>query len=940
MALSFLISPVTFSEMIVDWSQISILNYIRGIIFLIGIAFVPGSCIYFILFPEDPLHQKFDVEPFFIKIIIYPVISFSFLGFITLILDAIGISRIHFPLLLLISILSLFLITIGISKHRDKPIKLLKPIHISISKYTAFILFLGFSVIIVAFGLHTHTLYLQENDGYRVIRDSAFIATDLGDLYKSYGIYWAYISFGLHSLTGIPIININAMLFPFLYLFVCALYLLFKSFLQSKHTIYALLATIFAITFSSLFYLFQDIPPHERISFFIFDGLFNFRYKSFSLILFLVSVSIFMISLKNHSNNQSNQSNNEKTILLVLLYSFFLFQSFIIYYIPAVCFIILFFCVFLISKHKLVFFRTMIVLFVSFLFYLLIFDLCYDFYFSLTVINLLRYFQGFFIDLILIILNLPYPFNQFLFYLSFISIILSISGVYWLYNKYYYKIKRIKPIFAFNKKKLYYLAMGVILLLLILELMLNIIRTLRSLSSFTFFLDLIFFNIGIIGIIALLSLKQVYKVNKEMMYILILWFLAIFSLALLGFMINVISYPNLTPLEWPEGMYHRWITYWFQRFWYYSIIPLSLFASVGVVYFIRDFKGIKLIKWRLRPNNRYITLIICSFLVFFSLSNTILSGVAFQNQRSNILNSEEAQITGWVSENVPPNSSLLVDRRQLDKYLGLISATRTALMSNEDILDSANYKNYNYRASKFLNESCNLEYYNDFNLDSAIIEMNDNNSTGQVLIELVINLGIDYGSFTFLLKTSNSSKNWGLNASQLTNLNAFSLLMNNSQLFGLNKSSYYYITDIETNEWYNITINFECTNSSYLGLAKHKWSLTLNSSEYGPFCFSGDYTHLDQVKFFTSILDANWSVSLSQFNFSRDPEFKLEFLLFKNACLFEYLVTLNYQYLILSSIPTTHRLELEQYIDVENELVCKLYKSQLYSYKTLTIYGA
>jgi len=77
--------------MVIAWEEISVINYIRGIVFLIGIAFVPGASIFNLLFHNSKLHEKFQIEPFFIKIWLYPIISFALMGSYSLILDHVGL---------------------------------------------------------------------------------------------------------------------------------------------------------------------------------------------------------------------------------------------------------------------------------------------------------------------------------------------------------------------------------------------------------------------------------------------------------------------------------------------------------------------------------------------------------------------------------------------------------------------------------------------------------------------------------------------------------------------------------------------------------------------------------------------------------------------------------------------------------------------------------
>ena len=938
MMITFFIPPVSFSDMIIDWTQISILNYIRGITFLIGICFVPGSCIYNILFFDNKLHQKLDIESFFFKIILYPIISISFLGTITLIYDSVGLPRDFFPIALFLSILGLYFVAMGVYKNRKEDMMVFKLTKICISKYTGFILFLAACVILIAFGLHTHTLYLQENDGYVVIREAAFIGKQDFDVNDSYPSYWAFISFGLNALTGLPAININAMLFPFLYLFICSLYLLIRIFFTSKDNVHAILATMFAITFSSLYYIFLSFNPHERISLFIFDGLFNFRYKSFSLILFLVSSLLFITSVSKVSTKEDRTLRKDLIYKISLISSFLLFQSFIIYYLPVISFILLILIYFLFSNKKVNFLKILIIFFINFFIFFLVLDIISQFLFSSTLLSVLNYFRNIFPIFITFFNQLDELLPIFI-YLSFIGILLSMLSLYWLFKRYKIKKINIKTSPILNKKNAYYLIFSIISLLTILEVILNIIRTLRSLYTFTLFLDLIFFNIGIIGIIGLFSLKQTFKSNKKMLYILSFWFITIFLVAMIGFFINAVKYPDLTPLEWTGSIYQRWINVWFDRIWYYSIIPLSIFASIGIITFLRNLKSIKLFNWRLRLKSRSFIAIFCSLLIFFSLSNTILSGIAFQNQRSNNLIDEEAQITGWVSENIEPGSMIIVDRTQLGKYLGLISATRTILMSNPEIIESINYQNYDYTVNQSLNSACSLHYHDKIELYERVVEFNDTNNNGQILIKVIFSKKIEFGSFDFFLKTSNSSNGWGLNISRSGNLNSLSLYINSSYLYALNDSMFHQISSIEDNKWYSFKIDFEGTNSNYSGLTQYQWKVSINNTIIGPFNYGNNVTYLDQLNLFTFISDADWNVYISQFSFSGDSEFRLEYLLFKYLRLFDYLTNLNYQYLILSINPTEHQLELEQYIDIKNTLITKLYKKQLYAYKTLIIYS-
>ena len=122
MIITFIIPPITFSEMIIAWEQISPMNYFRGIVFLIGLAFVPGYSVLNLIFPENRIAEKFNVEPFLIKIILYPIISFTLIGTLTLIFDQMGLPRNNFSLILFLTILALFFLNNVVTSHRKKKI--------------------------------------------------------------------------------------------------------------------------------------------------------------------------------------------------------------------------------------------------------------------------------------------------------------------------------------------------------------------------------------------------------------------------------------------------------------------------------------------------------------------------------------------------------------------------------------------------------------------------------------------------------------------------------------------------------------------------------------------------------------------------------------------------------------------------------------------------
>ncbi|GAJ23098.1 unnamed protein product, partial [marine sediment metagenome] len=90
----------------------------------------------------------------------------------------------------------------------------------------------------------------------------------------------------------------------FIYLFVTTLYLLMKAILHDFKEIYIVFSTILVVTFSELFYIFNTNLTQAKYGFssLIFDGILNFRFKSFAIFLVLISMALFVITAKTSKN--------------------------------------------------------------------------------------------------------------------------------------------------------------------------------------------------------------------------------------------------------------------------------------------------------------------------------------------------------------------------------------------------------------------------------------------------------------------------------------------------------------------------------------------------------------------------------------------------------------------------------------------------------------
>lgn len=352
MGFAYFIPPISFTTTVMDWSQIGLYNYFRAAIFLIGCVFLPGACLFKILFPKTTLPEKFKVEPFLIKLTIYPLLSFTFFGTITLILDQMGLLREYFTPVLFLIILFLFFLDIFVQKYRSNENLGLRIIKINLSKSTLFILFLALGVIIVALGFSLKIRYLMSIDpwdGIEPANNIGYINKSLTDV-RTYEILWGCVSFSLSALSGIPLININTLLFPFLYLYVTSVYLLMKAILLNLKQNYAVLATIFVLIFSGLFYSLNFYEAGMKVSLLVISGLFCFNYKSFPIFLLFVSIALFIISAKT-SENIKPIFKSEKFIT-IFLGAWFLIQSYMIYYLPVIPAVSLIIIYNLFSKEK------------------------------------------------------------------------------------------------------------------------------------------------------------------------------------------------------------------------------------------------------------------------------------------------------------------------------------------------------------------------------------------------------------------------------------------------------------------------------------------------------------------------------------------------------------------------------------------------------------
>lgn len=933
MILTFFFPRVTFSETIIDWNQISLLSYIRAFVFLIGIAFIPGACVYNIAFPKNPFPKKFNVESFIFKITLYPILSFTLLGTLTLFLDFIGLSRQFFSTILFLSIIVLFIsdLLIQNSKHNIK-FQISKS-KLKITNTSLFIIFIAIGVIIIALGVHISTSYLIPGDSWRGINYAYFIGQENEDILSKfsgidYTVYWGYISYSISALCGIPYININVLLVIFEYLFVTSTYLFMKGLLSNLKEKYILLSTIFSITFSGLFYVLNPYLGKNNLSALIFDGIINFRYKSFAHVSVITALSIFVIIARNSKESNLKSLFKYRDYPAVILIAFLMIQSFMIYFLPLIAglsFVVIY-SIFSINKTQNL--RLLLSFILYFIIIFIFLDVISIFFFSWISKSLLFFFIGLPTELFIESLIL----NALFFYFGLFCLFIFCYSVNKLYLKHtsnrFKRYHKIKPIYLFI------IFIGLFSFLIEIQVIfINILKFEQN--FFTFYLSLTLSNFGFIGIFGIYLSYSVYSKNKKLFNVLFLWGCVIYLIASILIFKNWIEFFNLLPQEIPRENYFN-MMYWFSRNWYIVIFPLSIFFSISI---LRLRKYIQRRKWaKPKKNIRLInSLIYSSMIIFLSLSNTIIAGMEWYNWYK--VSDDEAQIIGWISENLPVGTKILADQDRFNPLNDIIHGSTFLYDIRSEMIDALGVNDYYllYYTQEYI--QWNVTHSYDINCSSFIIEqgnnsflnINDNNAFGISAISVKFNEKQRYGYIELNFSTNDSSKRFDIILNGLNNSKVINIYINSSNLYCFNGEELDIITNLNSNVWYNLTIFFESSEESNYGLNRFEWKISLNNMTFGPYKFSINDSNLQSMNFQTNKDDSDWNVSISNLKVSWKDSIQLEKCIFKIPTLINHLKKEGINYFIF---PNQFENKFKLY-----ELVNTYFKKLIFEYNTLKIYS-
>jgi len=731
------IPPINSPNSVILWEEISPLNFIRAILAIISISYLPGANLYSLIFSKNDLPTKLKIDTLLLKITLYPLLSWSFVGFLVLILDQIGLVSNLIYLFLVISIFAIFLLDLKIKLSQEK-IQISRVKTITIRKSTIIILALASGIALFSIGVSLGQLYLFGKDDWVSVSPAIYVGKlNLNPLsekviFSNNPEFWGYIIFGMSQFSGIPFINTNVFLAPFCYLFITSPYILFRIFLFKQKEIVAILATgLFAI-FSGAFSIISTLYDYN-ISEFIIRMEFHFINKTFAYIAFFLALSLILFVFKgNFSNKTKNSKFINKQSKVLFLSAYLLILSFLSYMIPFLMgiLLVLIFCIFYKKDLREENFK----IFIQWLFYvissLFIIDLITVFHFSSLAIQRFRGMFNF--DIIQDLLGIiPYPI---IFYLIFCSFLLFNYSLYLFFRKYQSKIKKISIKKNSNNLYKFFLVIFTIFVLIYLsdyifttivdqrlegfkiiidlgnwDIISNDLKayyinkvikhTYLGLNEFyfvqlnMFFLDLYLFftKIGLIGIIYMYLSYFCFKSRNERQSfkILFIWFIFSFIFALIPLNLQYLFDYNADYQLFYNDFFDlkKLLFYWYNRIWFYCFPSLCIFGAYGISKMFKKIRNNKFFKKR-EYMNLQLKLIAFSFITIISYSGIISTGMSHASTEGRYSDST-IEMVGWISENLPYGSNLLIDKNfKLKSTVRMMTMTYCNITFFEDVFDA------------------------------------------------------------------------------------------------------------------------------------------------------------------------------------------------------------------------------------------------------------
>ncbi|MEJ2295503.1 MAG: hypothetical protein P8Y23_12145, partial [Candidatus Lokiarchaeota archaeon] len=325
-----------------------------------------------------------------------------------------------------------------------------------------------------------------------------------------------------------------------------------------------------------------------------------------------------------------------------------------------------------------------------------------------------------------------------------------------------------------------------------------------------------------------------------------------------------------------------------------------------------------------------------SIFIYLTISNTIISGIEWYNVKT--LEDEDFQVIGWISKNLPNDAKILFDDYELYQFTDELTFKESNLINIE--LENAvnNYSCYNI--NKNIDPNCSIDYLEDLEEISNVIMLYDDNDNGSCYISIDFVSFVNYGTIDLNFYVSNNSKNCTVNYYTSSNMLVISNLFNTDGFYYYNGTGYQKIYEFLDNGWFHYKLDFESTNGNHTALNKNSYRISLNNITLGELFYLNNYSGILNMKLMTNKQDYNYSCYFNEINYSWVPNFKVEYCIFEFLLIIDYLVGKNINYLVLSKEITKYRKIAEEFIDIENELIPKLFSNKLYEYCNYSIYNS
>ena len=681
-----IIPPISSPTTIILWTKIELLNYLRAIVFLVGLTYLPGACLYNIFFHENNLHEKFNVEPFLLKITLYPLLSFSFIGISVLLLDQIGLIQETITLLLFLIILELLILDLFIQKYRGDKIKFSSET-IEISTYTLAIVIITIGLGLAFFGLTLYTQYLTpKHDNWAGIQPAFYIGrlniSQISDrlYFSNYPTFFGNTIFGLSVLSGLPYVNTYVILMPINYVYILSAYLMMKVILSNFKEKQVVLATILMIILNHFYYVYYDI------------------YKNYSHSLLFICVALFFIITRNYEIEVNPKLGVKKTIKigdlkLLILGALLITLSYMTYMFPLLIgFIFIFlYCLFSEKSKKLQNFKVLTKFTFLVIIFFIIFDISMNYY--LSYIAMERFLIFFQFELMTRIFEaIPI---QYIVYSILIGFFISCVFIQYLLLKFFKKNDKRKYRFKINSKIVFNSFFVLLTFLLIIEIISVIINLILpdidiiNTNFFLYYLDKLFWFFGLFGTVPIYLSYHFFKQKKQLFNILISWVVFLIVLgSVLIYLQWIVTFPS-PPQDLSVDL-EIFMSYWFRRISVYAGIPLAAIGSIGIFEYGKNLGRKKIFNKNNKFNRKGSQYLIISMILCYMCSYNIIRLNTYS-----YLTDDEVQVLSWMSENIPPNSGLLMEDN-FELRRGIETMTYYGIYNVSDYFKKGDYSQAEY----------------------------------------------------------------------------------------------------------------------------------------------------------------------------------------------------------------------------------------------------